>query len=272
MDDDMKQLHLPDRAALTTRLSGGLMVGLFTLLLSSLPATAQIRLAPLFLEEQVERGRAQGVITLTNITEQPIRVRLYAEPFTYEREGFVSLDDSPVDLSPYLQFSPREVVISPGREQRIRLLGTFPPSLADSEYRAVVFAEELVPQTESNNAIALRARVGSTIYMRQGTLSADLSGQSAQAIANGQSVDLIVANQGQATARPRVEWQLRQGEQEIASGEVAEQTVIAQGDRLYSLPLPDALPSGNYTLSGELRWNTLGEDISERFDLPLLVP
>lgn len=195
----MKRLHLPDRAALANGLSGGLMIGLLTLLHGSLPATAQVRLAPLFLEEQVERGRARGVITLTNITEQPIRVRLYAEPFTYRREGFVSLADSPADLSPYLQFSPREVEIAPGREQRIRLLGTFPPSLADGEYRAVVFAEELVPQSGSNRSVALRARVGSTVYMRQGALSADISGQSAQVIAEDQSVDLIVANRGQAT-------------------------------------------------------------------------
>ena len=268
----MKRLHLPNQAALTSGLSGSLMVGLLTLLPGSLPATAQVRLAPLFLEEQVERGRAQGVITLTNITEQPIRVRLYAEPFTYQRDGFVSLEGSPVDLSPYLQFSPREVEIGPGREQRIRLLGTFPPSLAEGEYRAVVFAEELVPQTESNNSIALRARVGSTVYMRQGELSADLSGQSAQAIANGQSVDLIVANQGEATVRPKVKWQLHQGEQEIAAGETGEQTVVAQNDRLYSLSLPASLPSGSYTLSGELYWSMLGEEASERFNLPVLVP
>ena len=62
--------------------------GLLASALLPFPASAQLGLSPLYLEEQVTRGRAQGVITLTNVTDAPIRARVYSEPFTYERSGF----------------------------------------------------------------------------------------------------------------------------------------------------------------------------------------
>lgn len=234
------------------------------------PASAQVGVSPLFLEAEANRGRSQGVITLTNSADRPVRVRMYAEPFTYSRDGFSHLLEDAQDLSPYLQMSPREAVIEPGSSQRIRLLGLFPPSLPDNEYRAVVFAEKLVDSTTEETEISIDARIGTTVYMRQGELSADLLGQ--EASLRGRFLDLVVANKGQATARSRLTWKLLQEEAEVASGEHDLKTVLAEGDRRFSLALPDTLTAGNYTLTGELAWTTLSKAHSQTFDLPVIVP
>ncbi len=262
----------------------GILSGLFIALSSAYcsPAFAQLGMSPLVLQERAQRGRSQGVITLLNSTDHPIRARVYSEPFTYDQNGFVSLVSDPAgssaDLSPYLQFSPREVVIPAGAEQRVRVLSLFPSSLPDGEYRAAIFAEELAEMTADNASsnratAAIKVRIGATVYVHQGDLSADLSGQSATLTSDRQTLDLVVTNQGQATARSRVQWQLSQSNgNEMAFGVVDEQTVIVGGDRLFSLPLLDALPSGSYSLQGEISWVMLGEAHRRPFTLPVTVP
>ena len=239
---------------------------------NALPGRAQIGLSPLFLEEQAVRGKAQGVITLLNSTNQPIRVRLYSEAFTYGQDGFVSLENDPMDLSSYLQFSPREVVIPAETEQRIRLLSLFPPNLPEGEYRATVFAEELTENAANENGAAISIRIGSTIYVHQGELAPALSGLGAQLASEPTTLELLVGNQGSATARAEVKWALEQSGVTVAQGETSPKTVIAGGDRTFPLALPAALPAGSYRLHGDFTWTTHGEVSTEAFDLPVLVP
>lgn len=253
--------------------------GLLASALLPFPASAQLGLSPLYLEEQVTRGRAQGVITLTNVTDAPIRARVYSEPFTYERSGFAQLSEDPADLSPYLQFSPREMVIPPGGEQRVRLLGLFPPDAPDKEYRAAVYAEELVDSTTAEDSpIALKLRVGSMVYMRNGDIAPRLVSASAQPLASENSVaqpqmlELLVNNQGGATTRVAADWQLYEGDEAIDAGSTTKHTVVAGSDRSLPLTLSRSLESGNYILRGELSWVTASEGYRQSFEVPVLVP
>jgi len=247
-----------------------LLGGLLASLVSATPAIAQVGMSPLFLEAEASRGRAQGVVTLINTSDEPIRVRVYSEPFTYTQDGFVSLREDSEDLSPYLQFSPREAVIEPRSEQRIRLLGLFPPNLADGEYRAAIFAEQLADRSEMPVGAAIDARIGTTVYMRQGNLSADIAGVSA--VYDGQTFELMTENRGQATTLAQLSWDLMQGGSNVASGEEVIRTVLADGRRKFPLSLPNTLAQGNYVLTGKLSWATLGEIYSHSFELPVTVP
>lgn len=244
--------------------------------LYALPAVAQLGLSPLFIEEQAERGRAQGVITLTNSTDRPIRARVYSEPFTYNRDGFSSLPEDPKDLSPYLQFSPREMVIAPGDEQRVRLLGLFPPNLPPDEYRAAVFAEELADSSEPASPVSLKLQIGSMVYMRQGDVLPELVGIEAQPALNtqtGESVlELIVGNRGEASARASVHWQLFQAGTAVDEGTATTRTVVAERDRLFPLTLNQSLAPGSYALTGEMRWLSDDQSNVESFEVPVLVP
>lgn len=78
------------------------------------PTYAQIGVSPLVIQENTERGKAQGIINVRNTTNEPIRVRVYTEPFIYDREkGFQTVETNEADLSPYLRFSPTEMTIPP---------------------------------------------------------------------------------------------------------------------------------------------------------------
>jgi P pilus assembly chaperone PapD len=237
-------------------------LALAALMLNPLASKAQVSLSPLIIETEASRGQAQAFITVSNESDKPFRARVYAEPFTYSRDdGFQSLKSTPTDLTPYLQFSPRELVVQPGMNRRIRLITRFPPSLPTGEYRAVIFTENLnETQDAAGNKVSIAARIGATFYVRQGTLTPNLTVDSASWNAQQQTIQVLIKNAGQASARPSVNWMLKQGSTVIKAGEIQASGVVAQGDRnlLISYPTKEdpALQPGQYQLSGELLWGT----------------
>ncbi|PAX45757.1 P pilus assembly protein, chaperone PapD, partial [Brunnivagina elsteri CCALA 953] len=87
---------------------------LSTVILWAGTAQAQVSLSPMIIEAQSSRGQAKGIINITNNSDETFRARVYAESFTYDKEkGFQTIPSSPNDLKPYLQFSPRELVVPP---------------------------------------------------------------------------------------------------------------------------------------------------------------
>ncbi len=240
-------------------------------------AVAQVGLSPMVMQSEVNRGQAQGVLTVANPSSEPMRVRMYAEPFTYDRvDGFVILEEDANDLTPYLQFSPREFVVPPGEAQRVRVVGLLPPSLAESEYRAVIFTEAL-PESlvQGQSTAGIQTRVGSTTYFRRANLSPNFSIVQAQWNKEESQAQLLLGNAGEATARPNVQWQIRQNGEEIASGQSGEMTVIEGSDRIVPLRSIEeeqtVLSPGEYEVMGELVWLFDSQRASQPFSTTLVV-
>lgn len=238
------------------------------------PAFAQVGLSPLVVELQANRGQAQGTINVVNNTNEPFRARVYVEPFTYETEdGFQVLETDTDDLSPYLQFSPRELEVEPNTTRRVRFVSRFPPSLPEGEYRAVIFTENLVETLDSNGtAVTLKTRVGSTVYIRHGDVAPNLVVASARVEPESGQLQLLVQNTGQASIRPAAIWQLKQGETVIESGETGQFAVLAESDRYFQFENAserlNGVSPGQYQLEGTLVWRTLD---NEEASLPFAV-
>lgn len=233
-------------------------------LLVALPAQAQVGLSPLVIELQSERGQAEGVINVINNTNEEFRARIYVEPFTYTREdGFETLESDPDDLTPYLQFSPRELAVPPNTTRRVRFISRFAPGMPQGEYRAVIFTESLQEVTASNGTqVDLRTRIGATVYIRNGDLSPVLEASGARYDGEDKQVQLLVQNTGPASARTQIAWELSQGGQVVRSGLTGEASVIAETERYLKVldfaHGDEPLAPGNYQINGELRW--LGPD------------
>lgn len=270
----MKRLTPPNAFLRYIRAFGvGGIVGL-SCLWANVPARAQVGLSPLVVELEANRGQAQGIITVVNNTNEPFRARVYVEPFTYETEdGFQVLEADADDLSPYLQFSPRELEVDPNTTRRVRFVSRFPPSLPEGEYRAVIFTENLVETVDGNGAeVTLRTRVGSTVYVRHGDVAPNLVVDSARVDSDSGQLQLLVQNTGQASIRPAAIWQLKQGNTVIESGETGQFAVLAESDRYFRVDdaaagLTVSSP-GQYTLEGTLVWTTLD---NEEASLPFAV-
>ena len=249
-----------------------------TALLGNLPAKAQVSLSPLIIEKAAERGQSQSVITINNTSDQPFRARVYAEPFTYSRDdGFQVLETTPSDLTPYLQFSPRELNVQPGQARKVRIITRFPPSLPTGEYRAVIFTENLRETIDgSGNNVTIETRIGTTIYVRQGDVSPQLEAVAASWNQEQQQLQVLIKNTGDASARTGINWTLQQGEKIVAEGSSSPGGIVATSDRNFPLNSGAAdklkLASDKYQLTGDLVWGSQEEPESKSFSLDLIVP
>ncbi|MGF1513119.1 MAG: P pilus assembly protein, chaperone PapD [Elainellaceae cyanobacterium] len=241
-----------------------------TCLLLTPSAEAQLRVAPLVIEASANRGQAQGVIDVFNSGEATVAVEVYASPFTYDQTGFVELESDPSDLTPYLFFSPQQLLVDPGQQRRIRLSARLLPSLPDGEYRAVIFAQNQQPAAGRLDGVpvSITPRIGILFFVRKGNPSPDLVPQSAEIMATGQQIELLVDNRGGASIRPGIRWQLSQNGAEIESGETPKVVLIAGERRAVPIGYDDILPSGAYQIDGEI----IHGAIAVPFSFDIIVP
>jgi P pilus assembly chaperone PapD len=198
-------------------------------------AQAQINLSPLSIDVQAKGGQAQGVIDVRNTGNTVFRARIYAEPFTYDRDaGFKVLSSSPADLRPYLQFSPQELNLPPGGVRRVRMTVKLPANQLDGEYRAIIFTEPLTDLStgkKADNTTTIVTRIGSALYVRQGDPKPNIAVDSASWNPATSRVQLLVKNSGTASTQNAANWSLSQGGKVVQSGETPLATVIGQSDR-----------------------------------------
>lgn len=247
-------------------------------------ARADIAITPMVVETEAKRGQAQGTMTVYNQAPEAFRARVYTAPFTYDKEqGFQALKSSPNDLSPYLQFSPTELVVPSSGKRKIRFIVRFPPNLPDGEYRTMIFTENLqatkVTQTNQANQVtfitSVVPRIGVTVYVRKGDVLPNLVANSARFNPKSNQVQLLVQNTGKASAVVAGNWTLKQGKQEISTGKINDTTAIAQGERYLLIspqtPQQTKLAPGEYQLSGELKWGE-GKKNHTPFSVSFTVP
>ena len=256
-----------------------------TFLLSENTAKADITISPLVIETAAKQGQAQGNITVTNGDTKSFRSRVYTEPFTYDLEtGFKLLDSSPFDLTPYLQFSPRELEVPGTDNRRIRFVARFPPSLPDGEYRTMLFTENLEAtfqeeQNSSKGAIfrtAIVPRIGVAVYVRKGNISHNLTAVNARFDSKSQQLQLLVKNSGKASVITQGEWTIKKENKQIYNGRGIDTTVIAEGERYLTVDYSNAakkiqLEPGEYQLSGNLGWG-VNQTNKIPFSVKFIVP
>ena len=213
---------------------------------------AQMQVEPMIIETQTVKGKASGVIDITNTGDQVFQARVYSSPFTYNLDGFEELKTSPQDLTPYLVYSPRELTIQPGQRRRVRLNIRFLPSTLPGEYRAMIFTQKVINEKAMGTPqVGIIPRIGAAVYVRHGDVAPHLSVE--KAIYQDKRIILRVNNAGKATALVGASWHLSQVGKDIATSETQPYTVIAEGQRNLELE-PRELKPGAYQISGNLIW------------------
>jgi hypothetical protein len=219
------------------------------------------------IEATTNRGIAQGVLKLTNQAEAPIRIRIYAESFTYTETGFQFLERPDHDLTPYLRYAPRELTIPAESARQVRLVARLLRNAPAQEYRAIVFAEELTTQA---GGVGIQMRIGATFYVRHGAVAPKL-----QAIESGHDKKrqpyVVLANTGTASAPlAGIEWQLVGNGRVLDKGETKDMAVILGERRRFPLQLTHPLSRGHYRIRGHAYAG--GKDSGTAFDIPLRMP
>jgi hypothetical protein len=239
---------------------------------------AQVNLSPLSIDVDAKANKARGVIDIQNASNNEFRARIYAEPFTYDRNsGFKTLTSTPTDLRPYLQFSPQEVNLPQGGLRRVRMTVNLPQNLPDGEYRAMIFTEPLVDLSAASKASGTTVvnRIGTAFYVRKGNIKPNLSIDSLTWNQDANKLQLLVRNSGKASIQTIATWTVSQNSKVVRTGDSPSATVIAEGDRYLLMQTgqvqTEPLSAGNYQVTGTL---TSGRETkqTQNFNFTVTVP
>ena len=112
--------------------------------LTALPALAGVMIFPNRIEFS-DKARSASV-SLVNSSEKTITYRMFWREVRMQEDGsFLDVtEEEPGDnwLSPYVRFSPRQIILKPGDRQKIRLALRVPNDLPDGEYRSHLILQE----------------------------------------------------------------------------------------------------------------------------------
>jgi hypothetical protein len=253
------------------------IVGLVNFLAAIVPVKAQqFTIAPMLTITDTTGGQSKNSVNVTNNGREPLRVRMYAESFTYDpKKGFVSTPTNEYSAVPYLQFSPREMEIPPGVTRNVRVSVTVPSSLPNREYRAVVFVEDLKERAVSagsGQALVIKARVASVFFFGKGQNSSSVKVNTATWDIVNKKLNILLENKGSKTAYPAISWRIEKDGKEIAKSIVGGVVVQSESSREVFLQTNDKaldLTRGEYRLFIEL---FMAGQKAMPFDIKLLVP
>ena len=250
------------------------------------PAYGRLFLSPMYLKMESQQGQSKGVLQIGNTSSKPIRVRLSATAFTYNENGAFqrrspeeianSNPSDPAlnhDLTPYLRYSPREMVIPGNSSRRVRLISLLPPSLPEGEYRTAIFAETLQETTNAQGyKVGLNMSIGSALYVAKGEIKPEITVDGTNFDVKNKKIKLLINNTGTATAKGIISWTLKQDKNVISSGESGgsflpnSQTSIVLNRHKNN---PATLSPDIYQLEGKIVWNEADKKQVSKFNFDL---
>jgi hypothetical protein len=265
-----------------TQWTKGLVAAISVLLFNTLPTAAQdFTLSPLVTISTTKGGQSKGSLNVTNNAQEPLRMRVFAESFAYDRkQGYIPSLKDDRSAVPYLNFSPRELVIPPGVTRNIRVAVTLPLSLPNQEYRAAIFVEELkakdiqaINSPASNQKVSVRLRIGAVFFFSKGSDNiANIQARTVVWNPIDKKATLLIENTGKQTARPEVFWRIEKNGQAVAKDTINGIIIQAENSREIVLQTngksPD-LTRGEYKIVGDI---VTGGQKPIAFSITLVIP
>jgi hypothetical protein len=234
-----------------------------------------ITVSPMVSLNQLQGSQSRASFSVTNKGTIPIRTRIYAQDFDYDKEkGYVKIENHPNSANPYLQFSPKELVIPPGVTRDVRINITIPPSKPDGEYRVAVFTEDLTERkiTDPNQKFVtiIRPQIASVFFVTKGNGRPQLNAVNVGWNEKTKLPRLVLKNQGQASAYPSVIWKIEQGGKSLVNSEIQGVVIQAGKERAVDLRLDEKtkLAAGQYKLVGNIRSGSQEVPFALDFNVP----
>ena len=165
------------------------------------------------------------------------------------------------------------MTIPANSSRRVRVISLLPPSLPEGEYRTAIFAETLQEKTNDRGyEIGFNLSVGSALYVAKGETKAEIKILNPNYNFQQKKLKFLVANNGSATAKGKINWILKQNNKTIASGESggaflpdSQTNVVLNRSGKQKIELTP----GEYQLEGEIVWDKYDRKTVSDFSLDL---
>jgi P pilus assembly chaperone PapD len=253
-------------------------------------ATAiEVGVSPPRFELEMNGKRSSQSISITNLSDQPVEMKAYVRTWTMSQNNEVQdAESTEQSLDRWIVFTPSKFTIPSRGSQTVRFAIRPKIQPKPGEHRAVLYLEEVVPETKNSDAVTTVGRLGVVIYAyagqvkRAGTLNSvtvDTKPNALTAVfdvsSNGNG---YVRMNGQYTIWPVAKYPGAKGTQLLPdlgkpgtklpnnvldAGVLPVLPVLPANRRLLRLPINKKLPPGNYVLdiNGKLSETTIDQGI-----------
>lgn len=205
-----------------------------------------------FILQMAERESHRAIITVENPTQREVTVEVYLEDFIYidpydGSKSFFSPGSRNTSLSEWVTFSPRQFTL-PAYGRRKVTLSVRPNQSFDTTHSGVIFFETPVGEVGQEGAgISLKTRVGSLIFVEPKIKKKEAVFSQIEGGRNQLKGKFVNSGNSLITADGTFYLLDRQGM--LKERGSLQSLYMLPGDQTsLSLPLPDGLPSGDYTM------------------------
>lgn len=184
-------------------------LSLLLMIFVSLPVWAQVGISPRTLDVILEEDGRSHSFRLFNLSDQPYNVSASVTNWTMDENNQVQLiDATESSLDQWMIVNPLKFEIAPGESQTVRV--GFRPlmELADGEYRAMVYFDQILPPDPKpeSQQIRSRFRIGAAVYVHVGPVVNQAEVESV-VIENG-AVAVRINNTGSRHVRMDGQWSI----------------------------------------------------------------
>lgn len=238
------------------------------------PAQDGIALAPARFELELEPGSETTVVVNLDYHTakpgaQPSRILATLNDWNLNSEGgleFFKAGTREASASPWLVYSPGEVLVQPGQTHSIRVTITVPKTAAPGDHLAALVVEQrpdTIKLNKNERQMLLRYRMASLFYIKVPGLTRDgtLAGLKATATAEGVVVRPTLKNAGNSVVRPVASLSISDASGKVVAEMPEGETlpVLANSELTLRLELPQPLPPGQYSVSYKVNFQGHGK-------------
>ncbi|HWS87946.1 MAG TPA: hypothetical protein VN282_13335 [Pyrinomonadaceae bacterium] len=238
------------------------------------PARDGIALAPARFELEMEPGsEATVVVNLDYHTARPnaqaSRILATLNDWTLNAEGgleFFKAGTRAASASPWLVYSPGEVLVHPGQTHSIRVTVTVPKDATPGDHLAALVVEQrpdTIKLNKNERQMLLRYRMASLFYIKVPHLTRDgsLVGLKAAATDEGVVVNPTLKNAGNSVVRPVASLSITDAAGKVVAEMPEGETlpVLANSELTLRLEVPQPLPPGQYSVSYKVNFQGHGK-------------
>lgn len=113
------------------------------ILLHSITSFSYMNVDPVIFDKRIDNGGATQEYHITNVTNTPVGYRIYTE----------KIPEIKNDMTPWIEYYPRELKLSPGETGKIKVLIESPDSVKKGEYISTLGIKEVnIPTSEKKNS------------------------------------------------------------------------------------------------------------------------
>ena len=238
------------------------------------PAQDGIALAPARFELEMEPGAETTVVVSLDYhtarpNARPSRILASLNDWRLNPSGeleFFKAGTQDGSASPWLIYSPGEVLVEPGKTHSVRVTVTVPKDAAPGDHLSALVIEQRpdsIKLNKNERQMVLRYRMAALFYIKVPRLTREGSLANLKAAADEQGIVVTptLKNTGNSVVRPLAALSVLD-----ASGRVVAQVpegetlpVLARSELTQTLRIPHQLPPGQYTVSYKVNFQGHGK-------------